>query len=455
MRKRYPVHITDSMEGIIYYPADFKPNEPIEKISFGTSSVQAKCFAHPKGKNTIVISEDIRNKLFFPNFNIPLHLFVHDQTLFIGPLIGIFTSGFTPIKIRPIGDRSHFIGKLLSLKKAVGALPFVFGEQHIDWEKGLIKGYFYENQVWETREIPFPNVIYDRLPNRRSENKTIQRKIKQKLQDEYLIPWYNPGFFNKLDIHNMLLNVGEVKSFLPETHSFSSFSHIENMLFQYGHIYIKPMNGSLGLGVHQILHDKHENVYYCRYRDKYGENKLKKFPTLEKLIHHIFTNRKLEKMLIQQGIHLIRVNKRLVDFRIHTNKDDQGDWKVTAIAAKIAGPGSPTTHVKNGGEIKTLREVFPDDEVRKQYEEKLTNTALLLSKALENQVDGIIGEIGFDLGIDKNGDIWLFEANSKPGRSIFAHPHLNRFELLTRKLSLAFAVFLSEKAIKKPEEVFK
>jgi len=69
-------------------------------------------------------------------------------------------------------------------------------------------------------------------------------------------------------------------------------------------------------------------------------------------------------------------------------------------------------------------------------------------------MEGIIGEIGYDFGIDTNGDIWLFEANSKPGRSIFKHPDLKEFDVLTRKLSLSFAVFLTEKAMKTPEELF-
>jgi hypothetical protein len=70
-------------------------------------------------------------------------------------------------------------------------------------------------------------------------------------------------------------------------------------------------------------------------------------------------------------------------------------------------------------------------------------------------MEGIIAEIGFDLGIDRHGDVWFFEANSKPGRSIFSHPELRDFDHLTCKLSLAFAVFLTEQTILHPEEVLK
>ncbi len=454
MRKRYPIDIALNDQLVVFCPPEIVKDRQIEKIAFGTQAVEARFMPHPEKKNRIVISKKLSELLHFPNFNIPLHAFFDYKTLVIGPLIGIFTSGFTPFPLQPIGERSYFFTKLLSVKKSVGALPFVFGEQHIDWDQGLIKGHFYHQNQWETVEVPFPNVVYDRLPNRKSERKPSLKQVKDRMQKEYLIPWYNPGFFNKQDVYDRLQQESAVGNYLPETHPFTSFSAIEAMLSTFGHVYIKPNNGSLGIGVHQILYDKNENSYFCRYRDPDGTNRLRKFSSLESLFKIVFAKRKLDTMLVQQGIHLLKLDGRSIDFRVHTNKDDAGNWHVTAIAAKVAGSGSVTTHVRSGGEIKTLAEIFPSEE-RKLYTDKLTTASLLLSEALEKNMEGIIGEIGFDLGIDKNGDVWLFEANSKPGRSIFKHPDLKEFDLLTRKLSIAFAVFLTEQVILYPEELFK
>ncbi|MFE8700200.1 YheC/YheD family protein [Cytobacillus sp. FJAT-54145] len=455
MRRHYPIEFINGPVNSLFIPSEVEIPSNLKRVSFGTLSIDATCLSQPNGRKVISISKDLKENLKIPDVKVPLHLFIDDQTIYIGPLVGIFTSGFTPFAMRPIGERSIFFSKLLSVKKSVGALPFVFGEQHINWETGTIKGFFYLDNGWETIEVPFPNVIYDRLPNRRSEKKAELNKIKQRLQSEYLIPWYNPGFFNKLDINDRLLQDARIAIHLPETHQFSSFSMIERMLSQYGHVYIKPINGSLGLGIHQIIYDRESNEYYCRYRDSNGENKLRKYSSLEALFNHTFKNRRLTNMLVQQGIHLIRLDKKPVDFRIHTNKDSNGEWKVTAIAAKVAGPGSVTTHVKSGGCIKTIPELFPSKEEQEAIIQKLTNSALRFSAALEEQLEGIIGEIGFDMGIDRQGHVWLFEANSKPGRSIFKHPHLKEFDLLTRKLSLAFSIFLTERAIKTPGEIFK
>lgn len=453
MRKRFFLEVAPNDQLVAFCPPEVIYHQSLKKIAFGSKSIEVDFLAHPDQKDRIVISKRMQEELQFPNLNIPLHFFIEDQVLFIGPLVGIFTSGFSASQENLMGERTAFFAKLLSVNKTVGALPFVFGEEHIDWEQGSIKGFFYHEKRWETFDVPFPNVIYDRLPNRKSEGNPKLIKVKNRLQREYLIPWYNPGFFNKLDIYERLQQNDLVTSYLPETHPFTSFSTIEIMLSQYGHIYIKPKNGSLGLGVHQIIYDKHHGDYYCRYQDPDGINRLRKFASLEKLFNLVFSKQNLDKMLVQQGIHLLRKDTRAIDFRVHTNKDELGNWHVSAIAAKIAGPGSVTTHKRCGGEIKTISEIFPKEECE-LFTEKLSCAALNLSSVLDHNIEGIIGEIGFDLGIDRNGDVWLFEANSKPGRSIFEHPELKDFDLLTRQLSIAFAVFLTEQALHHPEELF-
>lgn len=455
MKKLYSIEIIDDVKKTIYCPQEIQPLG-LTHVAFGSFTTNATFLLHPNGKENIIsISRDLSSQLKLPNQHVPLHAFSHDGTLSLGPLVGIFTSGFTPFPLRPIGERSLFFSKLLSVEKSVGAYAFLFGEEHIDWKNGTIQGLFYNQNGWETVEVPFPNVIYDRLPNRRSEKKAQASKVKELLENEYLIAWYNPGFFNKLDVYEKLLQEETIIRYLPETHPFTSFSLVERMLADYGHVFIKPFNGSLGLGIHQIIYDREHNHYYCRYRERDGKNKLRKYHTLEALFRHVFRNRSLSQMLVQQGIHAIKDNKRTVDFRVHTNKDDQGKWHVTAIAAKVSSLGSVTTHVNNGGVIKTIGEIFESKEDKNAAMAKLKEACLTLSHSLERQMEGVIGEIGFDMGIDREGQVWLFEANSKPGRAIFKHPHLKAFDLLTRKLSLAFSVFLTEKALMSPEEIFK
>lgn len=139
---------------------------------------------------------------------------------------------------------------------------------------------------------------------------------------------------------------------------------------------------------------------------------------------------------------------------MHTNKNKDGQWEMTAMAAKIAGTGSVTTHLNNGGTVKAIEELTNTDLHCEEISNKLSKASLQISKAMEKQMEGYIGEIGFDLGLDRKGRVWLFEANAKPGRSIFKHPSLKKFDLETRRKSLEYAVFLMDQSIKNLEDIY-
>jgi hypothetical protein len=455
MLKTYKIEQFHNKDSILYLPSRWnqeKKHFP-QTAALGTTKQSVICKRHPNGRNVIGISSKLAKSLHLPDKVSSLSLFIKDECLYLGVLIGIFTSGFTNFKLSPVGERSYFFRKLLSVQSSLGVIPFIFGEKHIDWENGLINGYFHFGDGWETEKVPFPNVIYDRLPNRRSEKRKTYKEIKCRLQGEYGIPWYNPGFFNKLDLFERLESDEAVNIYLPETHSFQSFQEIERMLSLYKQVFLKPKNGSLGNGIHKLTFDRQSQDYYCRFRDREGKNRLVRFSSLERLMNTLFKNRNLDTFLIQQGISLITEDNRPIDFRVHTNKDEEGSWHVSAIAGKVAGIGSVTSHANNGGVVKSLAELFPDPSRRMEAESSLNEAALKLSRAIESNMEGYIGEIGFDLGLDENGGVWMFEANSKPGRAIFSHPELRSFDILTRKLALSFGVFLSQRAIHHPEEM--
>ena len=138
---------------------------------------------------------------------------------------------------------------------------------------------------------------------------------------------------------------------------------------------------------------------------------------------------------------------------MQTNKDGNNQWVLTALAAKVAGPNSITTHLDYGGEIEATAKIFTNPSYKKEIENKLKDAAISISHVLEQELNGLIGELGFDFGVDYQGNVWLFEANSKPGRSIFSHPALRKADQQTRKLSLEYAIYLSGYYLNTPEGI--
>lgn len=94
--------------------------------------------------------------------------------------------------------------------------------------------------------------------------------------------------------------------------------------------------------------------------------------------------------------------------------------------------------------MKTLYDVFPEKKTRLKMLEQLFYTAITLSQVIDEKVSGHIGEIGFDLGIDQTGAIWMFEANSRPGRDVFQHVSLRNSERLIGKNLMDYAAYLSQ-----------
>lgn len=452
MNRIYSIQTTTKKDSTIFLPMANQHFGHIHSVSFGTMILPCNVSFKEDLQESIIIPEQIAEQLLLPTGG-KTHLILHEHTLHLGPLIGIFTAGFTESSLRPVGERSLFFAKFLSIDRSLGIFSFVFGAHHINWEDGTVEGYTHGKNGWKKITVPFPNVVYDRLPNRRIENHHALKLVKKRLTEEYSIPWYNPGFFNKWSIHQLLIKDTEASRYLPETIHTPSISQMEELLSTYQNIYLKPANGSLGLGVYQLMYSREENTYYSRYRDDKEINRLRKYPSIESFLKASFKNRQLSSYLAQQGIKLIRHDTKAIDFRIHTNKDEHGIWKVTALAAKVAGKGSVTTHLNNGGVVKTLEEIYDDPQERIKTFHNLTEAAIILSKRIDHHVKGFIGEIGFDLGVDQDGRVWMFEANSKPGRSIFAHPELKDADLTTRRASLQYGVYLSKKAIFHPEEL--
>ncbi len=107
-------------------------------------------------------------------------------------------------------------------------------------------------------------------------------------------------------------------------------------------------------------------------------------------------------------------------------KNGNNEWIVAGIGAKKAGKGSVTTHIRSGGVLMT-----PEQALKQTFGPKaeavLDNakeTAVMLAQQIEKNNKYLLGELGFDLGIDQDEKVWMFEANAKPGRSIFKHPSL-------------------------------
>jgi hypothetical protein len=203
------------------------------------------------------------------------------------------------------------------------------------------------------------------------------------------------------------------------------------MLLDYTLVYLKPIRGKAGKGIMKIdyIPSRIEGPYqlHIQYMRKSRITLHRYLPELwMKLKQHIGK----EEYIVQQGIQLAKYHNRAFDLRVLVQKNAKGIWSLTGIGARVAGSLSITTHVPRGGSIdepeKLLNLAF-GSKTGKQIMRRVKLASHAIARQIENASKHTMGEMSLDLGVDTSGQIWFFEANSRPMK--FDEPEIRKKSL--------------------------
>jgi len=392
-------------------------------LKLGSKSITAPVKIWNRQGHVIAIPHSLSSSLYLPTSTKCLVKSSNGREIQLGPLIGILV-GPANNSPTPFGGMTGFIREFMQAG-ANKAFYFAFAAKHVDWNREVVTGYFPDaNGKWIHRTVPLPDVVYNRLPSRRAENSSAISVFKNKFVSRK-IPLFNWSFFDKWDVYRLLDGEQEAAKHVPESIHNPKADEIRRMMEKHRFVYLKPSAGSLGIGIYRLTYTPNRG-YFARFR-RNGNNVLIRFPRFEGLFKMLQRhNLKLQYYVLQQGVRLIELENCPIDFRFHLTKNGNNQWVASGIGAKKAGKGSVTTHVRSGGMLMmpdlVLKSVFGSRS--DQVLENAKNVAIKLAEAIERNYSHRLGELGFDLGIDQNERIWMFEANAKPGRSIFKHPSL-------------------------------
>jgi hypothetical protein len=333
-----------------------------------------------------------------------------NDSIRLGPLIGILTVGegaaFT-------GNRENFRDIFLSGKK-LGALVYVFTPHGINWEKKRIRGYLYNERDnnWQEVLLPFPHVIYNRIPTRKAEQRPDVKKVLKRIHELPNVTFFNRCFFDKQELFTMLGGHEEVCPYLPETKKLDTLARFRHFCSEHRFVYLKPVRGKAGEGIMRI---EYKNNRWRLQRLKEQRAITLRFSNLEEMWRHVAQQVRKQRYIMQQGIKRARYRGKPFDVRVLVQKNGAGEWSVTGIGIRRAGSQSITTHVPRGGSIHSASTVFsvlfPHDP--KQVENEIRHAALAIARALQEEIHDL-AEMSMDLGLTEEGKIWFFEANAKP-----------------------------------------
>lgn len=350
----------------------------------------------------------------------------HPRTYQAGPFIAILTSdGNRTFR----GNRSNFID-LIRMGRKMGVTIFVLTPSGIQPGRSTVRGFIHRPSKTGDRfvpaTLPLPDVVYNRIPTRDAEQREGEQQALRYLGKTLRIPLFNPGFFNKWSLYQSLRQSGELSKLVPVTGRWDSHRPPVNGLKQFSAIYLKPNNGLAGNGMIRITRNK--PGYEVVLQTLKGKKRIpaSDAESLWKLLRRIVGTR---SYVWQQGIPLATFKGRPFDLRILLQKGGNGNWGVTGIGIRVAGPKAISTHVPMGGSIEdpqfVLKTVFGDR--HRDVTRQIEGTALRIARQIERSQGERLGEMSIDMGIEKSGRLWFFEANAKPMK--FDEPRIRQRSL--------------------------
>jgi YheC/D like ATP-grasp len=430
----YSLHSRNTNENLIWLGhktaarLGINQNECI-RLVYGNREASVICSIDSgTGNQTVNISENIIKALLMET-KVKYEITFTNNKLVIGPVIGLLL-GKKEERLQK--SLKHFLIYTMLYQHINGVL-FVFSEDQVNFETEEILGYLYDPEDqnhWRKVTLPFPGSIFRRVELKKETFNKFVGKMGSKI--------FNSYFFDKWDFWNWLSPDLKIRNYLPETSNQINLSTLNDYIEKYKGIYLKPVSGSCGKGIYYI--EKEGSEY--RVRKNYTEES----QTLsEKEVKTFLTNKKSH--IFQQPIQLQTFEDRKVDYRVILQKNENGHWQCTGIIGRFGKSNGISSNFKSRGFAKegaeALRLQFGYSELQafKKYQE-IVDVCIKVANKL-TIVAGGYGDLGIDIGIDKDEKVWVIETNKRPAHELPLHIKDRKMYYKVKSNPILYAKFLA------------
>ncbi|MGG3560245.1 YheC/YheD family protein [Neobacillus rhizosphaerae] len=319
---------------------------------------------------------------------------------------------------------------------------FRFSPSLINPHTLMVNGRKYQpmDQSWVECECPVPTIIYDRCFYGDDDHSKQCMPIVSWLKSRQDITFLGYGLPNKLELYHSLKDT-LLSSYLPVSQAVSEPAIIIQKLSSHQRVILKPVNGSQGYGIYYL---KRNDRSYQVKTEKNKEIITRIFPNETKLLLWLNTLLKKHKYLLQPYLELSNNELQPFDIRVLLQKDEKGDWVERGRGVRVGSTGGILSNLSAGGSVfpfNTWLKTIPTitaEYIRQELIYILTN----LPSILEQEFMPLF-EIGIDIGVAKNGGLWILDMNSKPGRKVLLQTQPDVQEVLSRA-PLLYGKYLSQ-----------
>ena len=215
------------------------------------------------------------------------------------------------------------------------------------------------------------------------------------------------GFLNKWEMYKALAGESIGPCRLPETVLYQEPA-LALMLSRYGKIYIKTVSGWGGQAVSVL--EGHHGLYRW-HRQGQSALRSRNLRLLAKLISAYYHN---QQSIIQQAAPLARYQGRPFDIRVHMQKDASDGWVYAGELVRVGGTDAIVSNVAiSQGKVLPMETVLQSLHLRygpEQVRWRLQRIGASIASILNRYRD--FNDIGIDLGMSRQGQLWLIEVNT-------------------------------------------
>lgn len=357
-------------------------------------------------EESIGLPKIIRKRFMIPN-QLSYQMKMDQSNIIIGPVIAIVSTLKTKISEEILDHYEDY----LQHYDQIGGLVYICSAKGFNIKNKTVKGFYFDPNggsagYWKKGVFPYPSAIYRRTNIPAPIYKSICVSIgKSKI--------FNTTPVGKLKMMKWLTPCPEIRNYLPETCEITDFERLERLLDHYRSVYLKPIVGSFARGIVKL--EKIGNHYH--FINLLGQDILK--GKKDQAEEYIFRLVKDKEYIAQQDVSFKFKNK-LVDFRVIMQRDKTMQWKCNGVIARVGGMDRIYTNdafqILMGKEA--LTQIYKlDEEAAILKENEMITICEQACHILDHK--GHYGDLGFDLCIDQQMNIWILEINNNaPSHSI-------------------------------------
>lgn len=309
---------------------------------------------------------------------------------------------------------------------------FYFSYGDVDFKTETINGWIYDRGNWLRVVRNFPDVVINTCIPKTKHQSRIGRKLKKRTI------FTSQPVGHKMKVYKRILKGEEFASYLipsfPVLESRDILSFLENESIAV----LKSYRGHHGKNVYMIEKKEKYHVQLGEEEKNMDEDELTRF--VESMVQD-------QKWLIQPYMKCVTRTGTSYDFRLHVQKNGEGEWEINLIYPRISGGIKKISNISVGGyrgELNPFLKMEFSTEWRK-VKKMLERFALDFTKHFESLYEYQFDELGIDVGLDQNRRLWLFEVNRLPGS--------NHREIEVAKRLLPYCKYLAKRKIIKDERL--